>query len=89
MHFYCPNVFLHHLFIKLAKNENFATSQYSVVGTPCYMSPEQMQGESLDFTSDLFSAGVVIYELFTEKNPLLGNDVNQTINIEQLRSVRI
>jgi serine/threonine-protein kinase len=66
--------------LALAKNENFVTSQYSVVGTPCYMSPEQMQGESLDFTSDLFSAGVVIYELFTDKNPLLGNDVNQTIN---------
>ena len=66
--------------LALAQNENFVTSQYSVVGTPCYMSPEQMQGEKLDFTSDLFSAGIVIYELFTNQNPLLGNDVNQTIN---------
>lgn len=61
-------------------NENFATAQFSVMGTPCYMSPEQVLGEQLSFRSDLFSAGIVIYELYTGVNPFLGKDVNETIN---------
>jgi serine/threonine-protein kinase len=61
-------------------NENYATSDFSVMGTPCYMSPEQVLGEELASASDLFSAGIVIYELYTGKNPFLGNDVTDTIN---------
>ena len=66
--------------LALALNDNFVTSQYSIVGTPCYMSPEQVQGGRLTSQSDLFSAGIVALELFTEKNPFLGDDVNQTIS---------
>ncbi|MEN8191541.1 MAG: serine/threonine-protein kinase, partial [Bacteroidota bacterium] len=63
-----------------ATNESVVTSQYSLVGTPCYMSPEQISGKQLTVQSDLFSAGIVILELFTNKNPFLGNDVNASIN---------
>lgn len=66
--------------LALALNDNFVTSQYAIVGTPCYMSPEQVQGGKLTSQSDLFSAGILALELFTEKNPFLGEDVNQTIS---------
>lgn len=66
--------------LALALNDNFVTSQYAIVGTPCYMSPEQVQGNKLTAKSDLFSAGILALELFTQKNPFLGDDVNQTIS---------
>lgn len=61
-------------------NENYVTSQTSIVGTPSYMSPEQIQGEKLTEQSDLFSIGLVILELFTGTCLFASNDINQTIN---------
>ncbi|MFB3922184.1 MAG: protein kinase [Terriglobia bacterium] len=46
-----------------------------VMGTPMYMSPEQVLGQQVDARSDIFSAGVILYELLTFQNPFGGGDI--------------
>ena len=50
-----------------------ATRAGAVIGTPAYMSPEQIQGQPIDRRSDVFSAGVLFYQLVTGKKPFEGS----------------
>ena len=61
------------------------TKEGSTVGTAGYMSPEQVQGQEADHRSDIFSLGVMLYELFTGELPFKG--VHETALIYEIVNV--
>ncbi len=60
-------------------NSSTLTAADKSIGTPKYMSPEQIEGGNIDRRADIFSFGVVFYELLTGTNPFEGENVGATI----------
>ncbi len=59
-----------------------ASIEKDIVGTPHFMAPEQARGEKIDHRSDLFSAGVILYEMLTGVLPFQGQ--NKAITLAKL-----
>jgi serine/threonine-protein kinase len=63
----------------IAKSGSNMTTAGQVLGTPSYMSPEQVRGRNLDGRSDLFSFGVCMYEMVTGEKPFTGQNITTII----------
>ena len=65
----------------ITKLDNTVTAPQGVMGSPRYMSPEQLKEEKITTRSDLFSLGVVMYELLTGKHPFATDSFTRLVNI--------
>lgn len=55
--------------ISIASDSERITKTGMFIGTPFYMSPEQLEGKDIDLRSDIYSVGVIMYEMFTGRLP--------------------
>ena len=70
--------------ISLPKNDNHSTTRLTQagvsLGTPAYMSPEQVTGQDVDRRSDIYALGAVAYEMLAGQPPFTGNSVQTVLS---------
>src|SRR5688572_7897419 len=59
--------------------DRISTAPGLILGTPQYMSPEQARGSHLDARTDIFSIGIILFEMVTGHSPFKGNSIADTI----------
>ncbi len=66
--------------LSLSIEETRITGSGEVIGTPSYIAPEIFEGKKYSFQSDIFSLGVIFYELFSGENPFSAETVVETMS---------
>ncbi|MBE0688986.1 MAG: response regulator, partial [Anaerolineae bacterium] len=61
--------------LALPKEAKRVTAEGMIIGTPAYLSPEQAQGQTLDHRTDLYSLGIVLYEMASGQLPFSSDDI--------------
>lgn len=67
------------LLTEVERTRERLTEDGALLGTPAYMSPEQFEGDDVDFRCDIFAFGIVLYELASGSNPFQGKTPFSTI----------
>jgi len=70
--------------LAIGRDTKRLTAQGTIIGTPAYLSPEQAQGFKLDHRTDIYTTGVVLYELLTGQLPFDADDIT-SILIQQVK----
>jgi serine/threonine-protein kinase len=65
--------------LRETKTDSFLTQAGTIIGTPQYMSPEQCQGKPLDARSDIYSIGILLYEMLSGDVPFDGESTLQVV----------
>lgn len=71
--------------VKIEESDNNLTATGQVLGTPYYISPEQCEGKQIDFRSDIYSLGIVMYYMLTAHLPFQG-DSSLVIVVSRLQN---